>query len=110
MVGDTSDDIPGIKGIGPVKARKILDDNTDFWAYVKYLPEDQQEIINKNRKLIDLKYFIDTFPDVKIPIKTYKNKELKLKKFKDLCIEYSFSSFMTNEFMKPFNNLKDGYK
>lgn len=110
MVGDTSDDIPGIKGIGPVKARKILDANPDFWTYVQSLPEDQQEIINKNRKLIDLKYFIDTFPDVKIPIKTYKNKELKLKKFKDLCIEYSFSSFMTNEFMKPFNNLKDGYK
>ena len=26
MVGDTSDDIPGFPGIGPVKARKILDE------------------------------------------------------------------------------------
>ena len=110
MVGDTSDDIPGIKGIGPVKARNILDANPDFWSYVKSLPEDQQEILNKNRKLIDLKYFIDTFSDVDIPIKTYKSKDIKLKKFKEICIEYSFSSFMTNEFMKPFNNLKDGYK
>lgn len=109
MVGDTSDDIPGIKGIGPVKARKILDANHDFWTYVKSLLEDQQEILYRNRKLIDLKYFIDTFPDVVIPIKTYKSKELKLEKFKDICIEYSFSSFMTNEFMKPFNKLKDGH-
>lgn len=109
MVGDTSDDIPGIKGIGPVKARKILDDNTDFWTYVKSLPEEHQDILYRNRKLIDLKYFIDTFPDVVIPIKTYKSKELKLEKFKDICIEYSFSSFMTNEFMKPFNKLKDGH-
>lgn len=109
MVGDTSDDIPGIKGIGPVKARKILDANTDFWTYVKSLPEEHQDILYRNRKLIDLKYFIDTFPDVVIPIKTYKSKELKLEKFKDICIEYSFSSFMTNEFMKPFNKLKDGH-
>lgn len=110
MVGDNSDDIPGIKGIGPVKARKILDDNPDFWAYVESLPVDQQEILHRNRKLIDLKYFIDTFSDVVIPIKTYKNKDIKLKKFKELCIEYSFNSFMTNEFMKPFNKLNYGYK
>lgn len=110
MVGDTSDDIKGINGIGPVKARKILDANPDFWTYVKSLPEDQQDILHRNRKLIDLKYFIDTFKDVDIPIKTYKNKELKINKFKELCIRYSFSSFMTSEFMKPFNNLRYGNK
>lgn len=110
MVGDTSDDIKGINGIGPVKARKILDANQDFWTYVKSLPEDQQDILHRNRKLIDLKYFIDTFKDVDIPIKTYKNKELKINKFKELCIRYSFSSFMTSEFMKPFNNLRYGNK
>ena len=110
MVGDTSDDIKGINGIGPVKARKILDANPDFWTYVKSLPEDQQDILHRNRKLIDLKYFIDTFKDVDIPIKIYKNKELKINKFKELCIRYSFSSFMTSEFMKPFNNLKYGNK
>lgn len=110
MVGDTSDDIKGINGIGPVKARKILDANQDFWTYVKSLPEDQQDILHRNRKLIDLKYFIDTFKDVDIPIKIYKNKELKINKFKELCIRYSFSSFMTSEFMKPFNNLRYGNK
>lgn len=110
MVGDTSDDIKGINGIGPVKARKILDANPDFWTYVKSLPEDQQDILHRNRKLIDLKYFIDTFKDVDIPIKAYKNKELKINKFKELCIRYSFSSFMTSEFMKPFNNLRYGNK
>lgn len=105
MVGDTSDDIPGIKGIGPVKAKKILEEHPDFWTYVQTLPKEQQDILHRNRKLIDLHYFIATFPDVVIPLKTYKSKDIKLKKFKEICIEYSFSSFMTNEFMNPFNKL-----
>lgn len=101
MVGDSSDDISGIKGIGPVKARKILDEYPDFNEYVETLSVDNQAIILRNRNLIDLTLFISKFP-IKSPVKEYPNNKLKLKKFKELCIEYSFSSFMTNEFMKPF--------
>lgn len=105
MVGDTSDDISGIKGIGPVKARKILDEESNFWSYVENLPEDKKSILYRNRKLIDLEFFINEF-EVSIPLKTYRHKDIKLKKFKDLCIEYSLSSFLTNEFMKPFDKLQ----
>lgn len=105
MVGDKSDDIPGIRGIGPVKAREILDNNPDFWKYADSLPEDKRDILYRNMKLIDLKYFISQFVQVDMPIKTYKDKTIKFKKFKNLCIEYSFSSFMTNEFIQPFKDL-----
>lgn len=107
MVGDTSDDIPGIKGIGPVKARKILDEKPNFWEYVKTLPEEQQDILKRNKKLIDLNFFIKKFPDVVVPLKSYKTPGIQVQKFRSLAISYSFSSFLTNEFMKPFNKLND---
>lgn len=110
MVGDTSDDIPGINGIGPVKARRILDNNPDFWKYVETLTDDKKEILYRNRKLIDLFYFTDKFKDVKLPIKEYKNKSINYDKFKAICIEYSFSSFLTTEFIQPFKKLSYNVK
>lgn len=112
MVGDTSDDIPGIKGIGPVKARKILDEARGldfyFWDYIKTWSKENKKIMYRNRKLIDLRFFINTFNKVDIPIKTYKSSELKLMKFKEICITYTLNSFMTNEFIKPFKLMKHG--
>lgn len=107
MVGDTSDDIPGIKGIGPVKAVKILDEHPNFWEYVKKLPKLEQDILHRNKCLIDLELFINKFPldDPEIPIKRYHNKELKLDKFRSISIEYSFNSFLTNQFIEPFKKL-----
>lgn len=106
MVGDTSDDIKGIPGIGPVKARKILD---EYGTLDKFLEHHHQtshvEIAERNKKLIDLKLFQKEVPLSKLPMKKFANKEIKYKKFKEVCIEYSLASFMTNEFMKPFKDL-----
>lgn len=105
MVGDTSDDIPGIKGIGPIKARRILKEHPDFWEYVETLTDEMKEVLYRNRKLIDLVYFTKKFKDVCLPIKKYKNKTINESKFKNICIEYSFSSFLTPEFLQPFKKL-----
>lgn len=106
MVGDTSDDIKGIPGIGPVKARKILD---EYGTLDKFLEHHHQtshvEIAERNKKLIDLRLFQKEVPLSKLPMKKFANKEIKYKKFKEVCIEYSLASFMTNEFMKPFKDL-----
>lgn len=106
MVGDQSDDIKGIPGIGPVRARKILD---EFGTLDKYLEHHHQtshvEIAETNRKLIDLHWWVDNVPMKKFPLKEYKSKEMKLEKFKNLAIEYSLSSFLTNDFIQPFKDL-----
>ena len=103
LVGDTSDDIPGVKGIGPVKARKILDGDFDEWLVDQ--SEETQKVLERNKKIIDLHYFISTYPLKSLPIKTYKVKEIKANRFKEICIDYSFNSFLTIEFMKVFKNL-----
>lgn len=103
MVGDTSDDIPGIPGIGPVKARKILDEYGNLSEYLKHHHQTSHvEIIERNNKLINLFWFVQNVPLEKLPMKNYKSNEIKLKKFYDVCKEYSLASFMTEQFLKPF--------
>lgn len=106
MVGDTSDDIPGFNGIGPVKARKILDEYGTIYKFLEAKPnKEYYEAWERNRKLIDLFWFVDNVPLDSLPIK--KKKVFKYEKFRELCIEYSLASFLTNEFIKPFKKLQE---
>jgi len=58
ITGDASDDIPGISGVGPVKAKKILDSllglNTELFEVLESLGKERAEIISRNLKLIRL--------------------------------------------------------
>ncbi len=107
LVGDNSDDIPGVPGIGPVKARKFL----DKWGTIdKYLElnEDQKmkEIYGRNKQLIDLKWFVNTHKlNHEGVLKLYTISKINYTKFREVCIEYSFNSFLTDIFIKPFKNL-----
>lgn len=110
MIGDTSDDIKGFPGIGPVKARKILDQYGNVSTYFKHNDEASKQyesIWFRNRDMIDLNRFIEDHPlDINdVPIKRYRTNELNLRKIKEFCIDYSFSSFMTQDFIKPFVEL-----
>lgn len=106
MVGDTSDDIPGFNGIGPVKARKILDEYGTIYKFLEAKPnKEYSEAWERNRKLIDLFWFVGNVPLDSLPIK--KKKVFKYEKFRELCIEYSLASFLTNEFIKPFKKLQE---
>lgn len=104
LVGDSSDDIPGVKGYGPVKTRKFLD---KYWwvdeAFKKGECLEIKETYERNKKLIDLAWFINEYPlkEKDLPLH-YLDKPINWKKFKEVCIEYSLASFMTNIFMKPF--------
>lgn len=105
IVGDTSDDIPGFKGIGPKTARKILDEYGSIYKYLEAKPnKEYQEAWERNQKLIDLFWFVRNVPLESMPIKS--KKKFNYDKFKGVCIEYSLSSFLTNEFIKPFKNLQ----
>ena len=109
LVGDSSDDIPGVTGIGPVKARKLLD---EYGSVSNYIHTNQNasdkvlEILDRNHKLIDLKWFVDNHKlDINKVLKEYTRGSINYGKFKEICIEYSFTSFMTDIFIEPFKKL-----
>lgn len=110
LVGDSSDDIPGVPGIGPVKARKLLDEYGSISNYIKVkqdISDKVLDIFRRNHQLIDLKWFVDNNPlgfynDI---LKTYTRGKINYDKFREICIEYSFNSFMTDIFIEPFKKL-----
>lgn len=107
LVGDKSDDIEGYPGMGPKKTRIFLDKYGSIKNYLKdHDDEKMKAVYEKNRQLIDLKWYINNIPLKSLPIKRYNDKNLKLEKFKEICITYSLASFMTNNFIKVFQELK----
>lgn len=107
LVGDSSDDIPGFPGIGPVKARKFLDKWHSIAKYLELNADDNmKEVYERNKQLIDLKWFVDNHKlDLDKVLKTYTRRKINYDKFREVCIEYSFNSFMTDIFIEPFKKL-----
>ena len=113
LVGDSSDDIPGFKGIGPVKARQFLDrfgsiENSfgiNFWKD----EQEAKEIFERNRLLIDLKFFIEKFPlnYTELPI-VYSRKDPNYTKYNEICVKYSLNSMRTSLFLEPFKQITNG--
>ena len=107
LVGDSSDDIPGFPGIGPVKARKFLDKWQSIAKYLELNDDDKmRKVYERNKQLIDLKWFVDNHKlDLDQVLKTYTRRKINYEKFREVCIEYSFNSFMTDIFIEPFKKL-----
>jgi DNA polymerase-1 len=107
LVGDSSDDIPGFPGIGPVKARKFLDKWQSIAKYLELNADDKMKAVyDRNKQLIDLKWFVDNHSlDIDKVLKTYTRRKINYEKFREVCIEYSFNSFMTDIFIEPFKKL-----
>jgi len=114
LVGDDSDDIPGLRGYGPVKTRKFLDKYVNIEGALDkgsdYPKKDRgllRYVMERNRKLIDLRWFIKKHPRPKISnlLKIYNKKKIQEDRFRRKCIEYSLNSMLTIEFMKPFKEL-----
>lgn len=107
LVGDSSDDIPGFPGIGPVKARKFLDKWQSIAKYLELNADDKMKAVyERNKQLIDLKWFVDNHSlDLDKVLKTYTRRKINYEKFREVCIEYSFNSFMTDIFIEPFKKL-----
>lgn len=103
MVGDISDDISGFPGIGPVKARKILDEGRIEKFIAQSKNKEYLKIWRRNEQLIDLFWFVRNIPLEKLPLKS--KKKFKYDKFKKVCIEYYLSSFLTDQFIQPFKEL-----
>lgn len=112
LVGDSSDDIPGYTGIGPVKARKFL----DTWKSIgNFLNNSSNEfpginrdtlgtLYSRNKILIDLNHFIKLHPIKDIPLVT--GKSINIEKLNKIFSKYSLASFQSREFLEVFKNLK----
>lgn len=77
LVGDESDNIPGVNGIGPKKASKILEKISsvdEFKSKIKVLDSDLRELIEKNWNIIERNLELVTLKNI--------DKDLILKPFK----------------------------
>lgn len=111
LVGDSSDNIPGVRGIGPAKASKFLEEYNSIKDYLgiktngvfKKSPENIRAI-EKARMLIDLRLFYKTHLSGLSKPYPYKNFEPKFRKsnVNDLAIEYDINTFRTPKFIKLF--------
>lgn len=112
LVGDNSDDIPGVKGIGPKKAQAFLDKYGSVDNALKCNCPDKNIIApiwEKNRFLIDLRYYLEKFPlqFEDIPLKDSKG---NLDRFIKIAKKYSLNSFLTDIFLQPFKENIYGYR
>lgn len=96
LVGDKSDNIPGIEGIGNKRALKIIREN----MYDK-LSEDNINILNKNIELIDLSVGIHMHAGEedwyeKLYNREVSNKKIDMCKFKNMCKKLNLNTIHNN--------------
>jgi DNA polymerase-1 len=119
LVGDDSDDIPGYRGIGPVRAAKFLnihgsiknflsDKNRDFSGISDR--KALRTIWKRNRRLISLKWYNDKYHTPKdiLYFKDRRNPQYNEDKFKEMCRQYGLRTFLFDTFLKPYKDLYNG--
>jgi len=96
LVGDKSDNIPGVPGIGDKRARQIITSGT-----IDNLSAEHKIILEKNIKLIDLSVGV-TMHENEIPWyrKLYhqqmSKRKLSKSKFKNRCVELRLNNVLRN--------------
>lgn len=97
LIGDTNDDIPGIKGIGPKRATELVTNGFD--AIEGNLCARDRGILRRNRKLIRL------FDSKKVVARLdhYKFNKVKLNK---RFSEYKMVSFLAEKDQQIFANMR----
>jgi len=91
MVGDSSDNIKGIKGIGPVKAKRII---IGAGKSVKKLriSSEEKTILHRNKFLMAIGAMVDD-NDISQIKKLYKKQLKKKTNFKKIEIEFARMNF-----------------
>lgn len=114
LLGDHSDDIPGYKGMGPVKIRQFLDQFGSIQKFMddpnaefKGIDKDALELVYKrNYQLIDMHYALTQKPFEFPPLHYSKENKVQRYKIQVYLKRFHLQSFMLRDFMKPFKKLK----
>jgi len=113
LVGDKSDDIPGIDGIGPARAGKFFE---RFYTIKDYLKskadypgisdkDNLRAIYKRNRRLIDLKFFCERYYPENYTPKWYKEDELPSFNHEEyilMCQKYNLKTMVFPKFIDIF--------
>lgn len=113
LAGDTSDNIPGLKGIGDKRAKAFIAKWESIPAYLqsdveeKGFPKEELQKIWDMREIVDIKYFcreyglsIHGVEYLKLP------KKIDPEKLRQLCSKHTITTFYKKEFYGTFENLK----
>jgi len=102
LIGDAGDDIPGIRGVGEVTAKKMLQKYHSIDDLVSNNEEDrrarlirgQREILERNMKLVDLQQFIS--PEILIEVRNSIKEvhPVDCFKLKEIFTDYEFKSLL----------------
>lgn len=113
MAGDSSDNIPGLKGIGDKRAKEFLSRWESIPAYLESDQEDKgfsKEAVRyiwETRELVDIRLFCRKH---KISLKDIKVKKIPSKldiaKLRNLCFDHTITTFYKPEFYSTFEKLK----
>lgn len=95
IMGDSSDNIKGVRGFGPVKAKKLA---YDWEAQSKSLTPEQLEVVNTNLRLMDLSI---GYTIAEGEVEAYQRQfnahtTRDFAKFQAFCTEHEFLSIVEN--------------
>ncbi len=100
LVGCSSDEVPGIKGVGPITAIKFMTGNLKptLKIYKKIQETESKQIQERNEKLVKLPLRgIESF--------VVKKEELSWDNFEIICLEYGMDSFLEGKMKSKWEKL-----
>lgn len=106
LVGDPSDNYPGVKGIGPKTATKLLEKFKDFKNIYKNLNKIDERVADKlkdKKKLADMSYKLAQIV-TNVPVK-FEVKDFEKWNLRNSSIENTFTKFGFKTLKKRVNNL-----
>ncbi len=97
LIGDSADNIKGIKGIGPKKALNIINQYSNSQNFVedikKLLSDEEFQLFNKNLDLIRLRDYSNSV-QLDISLAKLNNSWYRNKEFIDFLKKYNFASIL----------------
>jgi DNA polymerase-1 len=115
FIGDSSDKIPGVRGVGEQGAADFIKKYPSIKEYLKNYPDDNkfnkdklEEVYRVSRFMIDLRYFHRKHLRRVGIHQAFKNdSKIDYKVIKNIAIDYGLNQFRMPNFIKPFKQYQD---